>query len=308
MKIAAIGECMVEFAPDGQGAWRMGFAGDSFNTLWTMRGLLSDSDGTDFVSAFGDDEFSRQQLAFFAAHGIGIAQSPRIAGARPGLYAITLAGAERSFTYWRSDSAARRLAEDPTALAHSLADRDLIYFSGITLAILTPDARATLMAALTGARRAGSRIAFDPNYRPRLWQSADEAIEAITAAAQMSDIVLPTFDDERQLFGDTDAQATARRLTDLGVGECVVKNGAQPTILQAAGEAMEIAAVAGAQAVDTSGAGDAFNGAYLTARLKGEPPRAAVEFAHRIAALAIGVRGALTPFEKLKAALTAWEQ
>src|SRR5690349_17348518 len=101
MKIAAVGECMVEFAPDGKDGWQMGFAGDTFNTLWTLRGLLSDAVTTDYVSAFGDDEFSRRQLAFFSQHRIGTADSPRFAGGTPGLYAITLEGAERSFTYWR---------------------------------------------------------------------------------------------------------------------------------------------------------------------------------------------------------------
>jgi 2-dehydro-3-deoxygluconokinase len=296
---------MVEFAPDGQGGWRMGFAGDSFNTLWTMRGLLSDADTLDYVSAFGDDEFSRQQLAFLAAHRIGIAASPHVAGGRPGLYAITLKGAERSFTYWRSDSVARQLADDSAALAQSLAGRDLIYFSGISLAILPKPARNALMTALTKARLAGSLVAFDPNYRPRLWPSAHEAKEATKAAAGIADIVLPTFDDERQLFGDADPQATARRLADLGVGECVVKNGPMPAIVYANGNFEVVAAVAEAQAVDTSGAGDAFNGAYLAARLWRQEPVTAARFAHRIAALAIEVRGALTPFEKLKAALTA---
>ncbi len=90
----------------------------------------------DYVSAFGDDPFSRDQLAFLAEHDIGTASSPIISGARPGLYAITLTGAERSFTYWRNDAAARQLADDASALAKSLENQSMVYFSGITLAIL----------------------------------------------------------------------------------------------------------------------------------------------------------------------------
>jgi 2-dehydro-3-deoxygluconokinase len=304
MKIAAIGECMVEFAPDGRDGWRMGFAGDTFNTLWTMRGLLSGNAVTDYVSAFGGDEFSRRQLAFFAQSGIGTASSPHFVDGRPGLYAITLEGAERSFTYWRSDAVARRLADDREALAQSLSSCDLVYFSGITLAILSPAARTKLFAAITEAKAGSSRIAFDPNYRARLWPNPADAAQAITVAEELADIVLPTFDDERQLFGDTDPQATARRLSALKVRECVVKNGPAPALLSLAGDIVEIPALSGAKAVDTSGAGDAFNGAYLTARLKGQEPAAAVAFAHRVAALAIGVRGALTPFEVLRTALS----
>src|SRR5690606_34968657 len=109
----------------------------------------------------------------------GTASSPRMPGARPGLYAISLKGAERSFTYWRGGAAARRLADDPATLTRSLAGRSLVYFSGITLAILPPAARKTLAASLRDARAAGSLIAFDPNYRPRLWSSPEETRETL---------------------------------------------------------------------------------------------------------------------------------
>ena len=110
--MAAIGECMLELSGQSGPSWRMGYAGDTFNTLWAMRALAGPTH-VDYVSAFGDDPFSHGQIAFFKEHGIGIAHSPVIAGARPGLYAITLTGAERSFTYWRADAAARQLAARP---------------------------------------------------------------------------------------------------------------------------------------------------------------------------------------------------
>src|SRR5262245_38772330 len=110
--IASIGECMIELSGTGGELWRMGFAGDTFNTLWALKALAGDDHAVDYVSAFGDDPFSHDQIAFFGKHGIGTAASPTLAGARPGLYAITLTGAERSFTYWRADAAARRLADD----------------------------------------------------------------------------------------------------------------------------------------------------------------------------------------------------
>ena len=73
--IASVGECMLELSGKGS-EWRMGHAGDAFNTLWALRALLPDDRPTDFVSAFGDDPFSQQQLDFFASAEIGIAASP----------------------------------------------------------------------------------------------------------------------------------------------------------------------------------------------------------------------------------------
>ncbi len=293
---------MLELSGGKEGNWRMGYAGDTFNTLWAIRGLIPPAIPADYVSAFGDDPFSKQQRDFFAQHGIGTAASPVIPGRRPGLYAITLDGAERSFTYWRADSAARLLANDRDALGKSLQGRELIYFSGITLAILEHSARATLVAALRQAREAGSRIAFDPNYRPRLWTSPEQARMAFDDALSACDIALPTFPDEAALYGDAGPQETLERMKKAGVREVVVKNGSEPTLLSAEGKDISIPALHVEKPVDTTGAGDSFNGAYLAARLEGNTPEDAARRAHRVAATVIQVYGALAPFEVLREA------
>ncbi|WP_157016185.1 sugar kinase [Mesorhizobium xinjiangense] len=300
--IASIGECMLELSGQDADLWRMGFAGDTFNTLWAMRALSEPTVPADYVSAFGDDPFSARQITFFAESGIGIAESPRIAGARPGLYAITLDGAERSFTYWRNDAAARQLADDPDRLAKSLQGRQLVYFSGITLAILKQAARNTLVEAIAAARNAGARIAFDPNYRPALWDTPQAARAAIGDALAVTDIALPTFPDEQALYGDASPDATAHRLQEIGVAEIVVKDGAAPALVLAEGVGKSVDAVAVAQPIDTTGAGDSFNGGYLAARQAGDGPEVAARRAHNVAAAVVQTRGALAPFEMLRQA------
>lgn len=301
ISVACIGECMIELSGNDEVGWKLGFAGDTFNTLWTLRALLDPAARTDYVTAFGDDPFSEQQIAFMRGHGIETASSPVIAGARPGLYAITLTGAERSFTYWRADAAARQLASDPSALAKSLQNQSLVYFSGITLAILDEAARATLFEALAAARLAGSRIAFDPNYRARLWQDAETAKATIGTALSITDIALPTFPDEQALYGDATPQATAERLARADIPEIVVKNGEAPCLVVHYGQPETVPAV-GVDALDTTGAGDSFNGGYLAARLAGLAPAEAAGRAHNVAAHVVQVRGALAPFETLRAA------
>jgi 2-dehydro-3-deoxygluconokinase len=298
--VASIGECMLELSGRADDGWNLGYAGDTFNTLWAIRALTDAR--CDYVSAFGDDPFSARQIAFLNEAGIGIASSPVIAGARPGLYAITLTGAERSFTYWRSDAAARQLASKPAELARSLENRALVYFSGITLAILEPTARQTLLAEIAKARAAGSLIAFDPNYRPRLWTSQDVARSAIDEALAVTDIALPTFPDEQMLYGDASQEATARRLTTAGVKEIVVKDGAEPCLVAADDSHLSVPAIRVEHPVDTTGAGDSFNGGYLAARLRGLPPVDAAKRAHKVAAGVVQVRGALAPYVTLRKA------
>src|SRR4029450_2494310 len=135
---------------------------------------------------------SLTQSASLSVDGIGTAASPLIPGARPGLYAITLTGAERSFTYWRNDAAARHLADDPETLAKSLDGRQIIYFSGITMGILSPRSRQNVLNAVSNARRQGSRIVFDANYRPRLWENIETAKQVLSNAFHVTDIALPT--------------------------------------------------------------------------------------------------------------------
>lgn len=303
VSVASIGECMIELSGSGRddGNWKLGFAGDTFNTIWAIRALIGDDSKADYVSAFGDDPFSRDQLAFLNEHRIGTASSPIIPGARPGLYAITLTGAERSFTYWRNDAAARQLADDATSLVKSLQNQSLVYFSGITLAILSSNAQQTLFKALSVARAAGSTIAFDPNYRPRLWSDPETAKSVLAEALAVTDIALPTFPDEQALYGDSKQEETAERMKGAGVAEILVKDGENPCLVLDGSGSSKVPALQ-VSAVDTTGAGDSFNGGYLAARLAGLPPAKAAEKAHSVAAAVVQVRGALAPFEVLRKA------
>jgi 2-dehydro-3-deoxygluconokinase len=288
-----------------QDAWNLSFAGDTFNTLWMMKGFLGESLEADFFTGFGADPFSQRQIAFMQTSGIGIGCSRTDLPSAPGIYGITLSeNGERSFTYWRDASAARRLADDPAALASACSHRDLIYFSGITLAILNPVGRKNLIEAIAEARERGTKIAFDPNYRARLWHSADDARATITEGLQHADIALPTFDDEHALFGDLTPSDTLARMIGLGVSEIVIKNG--PAGCTVGGKALPksliVPARQGIRVLDTTGAGDAFNGAYLAARMTGQDHAAAAKVGHALAAETVGVKGALLPMAQIEIA------
>ena len=178
MRIACIGECMVELTlprADGEGS-RVGFAGDTLNAAVYLKRSAPELDVV-YVTALGTDPLSERMVGFFEAEGLDISLIERRADRVPGLYAISLdAAGERSFTYWRDSSAARTLFLPPaTVTPERLAGFDLVYLSGISLAVLAPEARAALRAFLVGFRAEGGRVAFDSNYRPRLWPDAATA-------------------------------------------------------------------------------------------------------------------------------------
>ena len=144
MRILTIGEAMVELAPSGEaGLYQLGYAGDTFNTAWYLRALRPDIE-TSFFTRVGADGLSDDFLARMREAGIGTDHVTRVTDRTLGLYLIQLNQGERSFAYWRDTSAARSLADDGTALAVAMAAHDLIYFSGITLAVLgRPSARCS---------------------------------------------------------------------------------------------------------------------------------------------------------------------
>ena len=292
-RIVCIGECMVEMAPTGaDGTYRMGFAGDTMNTAWYLRRQMPGG-AVDYLTAVGTDAVSDAMVAFLGAAGIGTAQVQRRADRTVGLYLIQLAGAERSFAYWRGQSAARTLAEDAAALDDALTGADIAYLSGITLAILPEADRVTLLSALARLRRGGGRVVFDPNLRPALWSSPDEMTRAVTEAAEVADIVLPSFEDEAQWFGDASPEATALRYG--GAGLVVVKNGPGEIVTRQDDTITAHPAVKASRIVDTTAAGDSFNAGFLAAHLAGSPLSEAIRAGADLAARVIGHRGALMP-------------
>ena len=298
--IASIGECMVEMAPAADGLYRQGFAGDTLNTAWYLRALTSaDKRAVRYVSAVGTDALSERMVDFLTGNGIDASHLARIAQRTVGLYLITLAGAERSFTYWRKDAAARLLANDLPRLEAALAGVGLVYFSGITLAILEPADRARLFQALAGLRQRGCEVVFDPNIRPRLWPDAATMAAATIDGYRAASIALPTFPDEAALYGDRSLRDTADRIAALGVREIVVKNGADPALVRAPGVDDFVPVAPSGQPVDTTGAGDSFNGGYLAGRIADRSPVAAAELGHKVAARVICVRGALADMPSL---------
>lgn len=303
-RLLSIGECMVELMQAEGDLLRKAYAGDTFNTAYYARLFLPSDWSVDYLTAVGTDVVSDEMLSFMTTTGVGTERIRRVEGRSPGLYMIHLKDGERSFSYWRSASAAKTLADDAAHLRGSIEAADVIIFSGITLAILAPTAVETLLSELRRARAAGKLVVFDPNIRPRLWDDKAHMLETISAGARAASLLMPSFDDEATHFGDSDVAATIARYRGLGVENIVVKDGSNGVTLRFGDAETFIPALKVDKVVDTTSAGDSFNGAFLARYVTERDPAAAAAFAASIAAGVIGHHGALVAKDKL--ASTAW--
>jgi 2-dehydro-3-deoxygluconokinase len=301
LRIACIGECMIELSDAADGVTRR-YGGDTLNTaVYASRLGKRHAVSVDYFTALGDDPYSDEMITGWRNEGVGVDHVRRLPGRVPGLYMIKTGQAgERSFYYWRDMAPAKSLFDGlfGQALVTTLAGYDWIYFSGITLGILNIEGRLALLEALRRASQNNASIVYDSNYRPRLWEDVDEAIAVNEVALRFTDIAMPSFDDERILYGDANAKATAQRIGNAGVPEIVVKNAANDILLQLGDNQSEIAACQHPSPLDTTAAGDSFNAAYIVARALGQSPEYAVNAGASLAYDVVGVRGALLPLDQ----------
>lgn len=294
-RFVSIGECMVELAPaTAADEYKLGFAGDTFNTAWYIKALAPEWDAR-FVSRVGQDAISDQMLAMMERAGVDAGHVLRTTERSVGLYLINLQDGERSFSYWRDRSAARLLADDRKLLVAATQDAGIIYFSGITIAILDATGRANLLEVLGAARAAGKSVVFDSNLRPRLWTSSEDMTRTVMQAASVADIVLPSFDDEAVHFGDTSPEATRDRYRDAGATTVVVKNGAGAIVYLRDGETGLVQPEAVSRVIDSTSAGDSFNAGFLVGLDRTGSTTEAIRFASGVARQVIGKKGALVP-------------
>jgi 2-dehydro-3-deoxygluconokinase len=294
MRIVCVGEVMGELRRSAH-SFVVGFAGDTFNTAVYLRRSL----GMDprhqvaYLTRVGCDPLSDGFLELADHEGIALAGIVRDPTRNLGIYSVqTDESGERSFAYWRNQSAARALFDDPTDLT-LLDQADIVFLSGISLAILSPASRRSVLDHIAALRKKGLRFAFDSNYRPKLWEDVATARKTIACAWSLTDIALPSVDDEMALFGDADAAAVLDRLRGLGCKDGALKRGADGSLPIDPAVAAPNSLAKAARVIDTTAAGDSFNGAWLAAYVCGSDQQICMTQGHRLAAYVIGRPGAI---------------
>jgi 2-dehydro-3-deoxygluconokinase len=232
-------------------------------------------------------------LKFMSDNQVDTRYITTVAGSTIGLYLISLVNGERTFSYWRNKSAATFLGQNVDDVGNAMKKQDMIYFSGITLAILDQNSRENLFSCLKSARRAGKKIAFDPNLRPKLWNDKKEMCDVIMAGANLSDIILPSFEDEATWFSDADPMSTLARYQNVGAETVVVKNAGDPVSFWSQHGTGTYLVESVEKIIDSTAAGDSFNAEILVGLLREIPLADAINNAANLAKKVLMGQGAL---------------
>lgn len=292
--VICLGEAMGEIAFSAPAAPQVSVGGDTFNTaVYLGRAGLRVA----FASMVGADPFGGMVRCALRDNGVSDDLLRTHPSATTGLYTIENdASGERSFAYWRETSAARQsFVAPPAPWLAGLGETALLYLSGISLFAFRAQAEV-LFETLADLRTRGVRIAFDGNFRPRLWQDDLAQAQKIHArVVSLSDICLPTFEDEALLWGDTSPEACVGRLAEMGPSTIVLKQGAAGCALWAEGALTSVPIRTAVEVVDTTAAGDSFNAGFLAGLHQGLTPEEAALAGHDLAGRVIGWRGAILP-------------
>lgn len=299
--ILAIGEPMVEFNEDRSGPaplYRPGHGGDTSNTI-----IAAARQGarTAYFTHLGDDAFGKQFLDLWDQEGVDRRAVKLVAGQRTGIYFVTHGPEGHEFSYYRAGSAASLVSPQdvPQGLVESAK---ILHVSGISQAI-SVTACDMVFEAMARAKTAGRVISYDTNLRLRLWP-IERARAIIHAAAAQSTILLPGLDDARQLTGLESADAICDFYLALGPSIVALTLGKEGTLVATRETRRHIPARV-VKAVDATGAGDTFDGAFLAEWLKTHDPFAAAHFANAAAAISTQAYGAVAPIPR-RAAVEAF--
>ncbi|MGX9461266.1 sugar kinase [Shewanella sp. A14] len=279
LKIAVIGECMIELKGQIFGDMQQHFGGDVMNTAIYLKKLAANNMDVSFVSSMGTDTLSIALIQRWLSHGILVDKVLLNPHKNAGLYLIqNTTDGERTFQYWRNDSAAKYMVQHQqfATVIDDLAEFDAIYLSGISLAILPSEDAQFLLSQLKKLTQSGVKLIFDSNYRATLWSSRQECQQRMKIVLAMSSLALVTFEDEQRLWGDNSLSLARQRLHQQGASQLVIKDGANGCHIShknSSGiiETQHYPTEQVPHVVDTTAAGDSFNAGFLCYWLQGEP-------------------------------------
>ena len=303
LDVLGLGEPLLEFnetaEPGDRGPrYLQGFGGDTSNAVIAA---ARQGAAAGYWTRLGEDVFGDRFMELWAAEGVDARHVARDPEAPTGIYFVTHGPAGHAFSYYRRGSAASRMRPSDVPAAAIAAAR-VLHVSGISQAI-GEGACDTVFAAIAAAREAGAAVSYDTNLRLKLWPLARARAVAMETVAQC-DVCLPSLEDATQLTGLEDPDAVVDALLGRGARIVALKLGPDGALVADASERHRLPGHTVAT-VDATGAGDTFDGAFLTEWVRGTSLADAARYANAAAALSTRGYGAVGPIPR-RAEVEAW--
>lgn len=305
--ILAYGEALAEFnqTRPGNAEWRLGYGGDTSNFCIAA---ARQGASAGYIGALGDDRFGQGLRELWQAEGVDQTHVRTDAQAPTGVYFVAHDASGHRFDYLRAGSAASRYRAEQLP-RQAIASARALHLSGISLAI-SNDACDAGLDAMAQARAAGVMVSFDTNLRLRLWPLA-RARAVIGEALRRCDVCLPSWDDITAVLDCEERDAIVDTLLSWGSRVVALKMGARGCYV-ATTDRRTLVPPHAVDAVDATGAGDCFGGAFVARLVAGDDALAAARYANVAAALSTTGYGAIASIpraEDVHGALTdalAW--
>ena len=292
--LVALGEPMIEFnqvRPDDAAGYRQGYGGDTSNCAIAAARLGA---RTAYVTRLGDDSFGRMFFELWRKEGVDVSGVGIDPDAPTAIYFVTHGAQGHEFNYLRAGSAASRMRPGDLPLA-LIGAAKVLHVSGISQAI-SASACDAVFAAIDCARAAGVKVSYDSNLRQKLWP-LQRARAVITATIALCDWFVPSLEEAALISGATEPQAILDWCHARGAPLVALKMGGEGCWIST-GAMREHLPGNRVDAVDATGAGDCFDGAFATRLIAGDTPIVAARYANAAAALATTGYGAVAPLPR----------
>jgi 2-dehydro-3-deoxygluconokinase len=297
-EIVSLGEPMLEFNAETTGrlkdvsSFKRGWGGDTSNFAVAVSRL---GGSVGYVCRVGDDEFGKCFLELWGTEGVDTSRVIVEENGFTGIYFISIKEeGEHDFTYYRVDSPASHLSIDDLDPKY-IEDAKLFHTSGISQAI-SQSSRETVFQAMTIAKQSGVMVTYDPNLRLKLWP-INTARAVTTYTFELADVIFPSIEDMRILLGPVSPEAAARQILKRGPKIVVIKLGADGCLVVTRDRVVRSPGFQ-VTPVDTTGAGDAFDGAFAVGLLEGWTIEETAVFANAVGALTTLGKGAVAPLPR----------
>lgn len=290
LDVVAIGESVVDLISDcydtplDNVAYRRYFGGSTANVAINLSKLgcrvrLITNIGTDALGKFLLDTLKENKVV---TEGISLDPEHRTS-----VVIVNKYRGQVKFSPYRDADMHLKITENEIRLCENAK---FIHFSTWPLSHGT--SRCSTMSLLRSAKDKGRLLCLDPNYRRILWEKGHDGAEYIKKVIGIADIIKPSADDARHLFGEGSSEYYIDRFLELGAGLVILTLGKEGAMVSD-GTSLKYYDSFDEKIADTIGAGDALWAGFYAALLRGKTVDQAVRTGMAVSTYALKAIGSL---------------